>query len=244
MALPKWWLTHTFPLFFSLEFRFKPTWRTPQSTTSSRHSDSKSNSIFLLLWGARCQHSHYPELAPVHPPAPHRLFQVLSPHLVWLTSREWQEALAVPPIALWQCSTLVPTLRKKWVEIPLSPSSLIFPLPFFAFSLHSCSLNISSSHPSPALPRPCQKRLIPPLSLLCQIDDVIDEIISLESSYNDEILNYSGLQMPSTVSGFWFFYMYIIGGKACDILKTECMVYVFIGHKLTSASGSWYHEKY
>ncbi|KAJ6650439.1 hypothetical protein lerEdw1_008681, partial [Lerista edwardsae] len=31
-----------------------------------------------------------------------------------------------------------------------------------------------------------------------EIDDVIDEIISLESSYNDEILNYSGLQMPST----------------------------------------------
>ncbi|XP_077185601.1 transcription factor E3 isoform X4 [Paroedura picta] len=32
-----------------------------------------------------------------------------------------------------------------------------------------------------------------------EIDDVIDEIISLESSYNDEILNYGGLQMPSTL---------------------------------------------
>lgn len=38
-----------------------------------------------------------------------------------------------------------------------------------------------------------------------QIDDVIDEIISLESSYNDEMLNYmsvdGGLQLPSTVMG-------------------------------------------
>lgn len=38
-----------------------------------------------------------------------------------------------------------------------------------------------------------------------QIDDVIDEIISLESSYNDEMLNYmpvdGGLQLPSTVRG-------------------------------------------
>lgn len=37
-----------------------------------------------------------------------------------------------------------------------------------------------------------------------QIDDVIDEIISLESSYNDEMLSYlpggtAGLQLPSTV---------------------------------------------
>ena len=37
-----------------------------------------------------------------------------------------------------------------------------------------------------------------------QIDDVIDEIISLESSYNDEMLSYlpggnTGLQLPSTV---------------------------------------------
>uniref|UniRef100_A0A8D0E1Q1 Transcription factor binding to IGHM enhancer 3 n=2 Tax=Salvator merianae TaxID=96440 RepID=A0A8D0E1Q1_SALMN len=32
-----------------------------------------------------------------------------------------------------------------------------------------------------------------------EIDDVIDEIISLESSYNDEMLNYGGLQMPSTL---------------------------------------------
>lgn len=42
----------------------------------------------------------------------------------------------------------------------------------------------------------------PAHSPVCQIDDVIDEIISLESSYNDEILNYGGLQMPSTVSSF------------------------------------------
>lgn len=43
----------------------------------------------------------------------------------------------------------------------------------------------------------------PACSPVCQIDDVIDEIISLESSYNEEILNYGGLQMPSTVSSFW-----------------------------------------
>ncbi|XP_013911516.1 PREDICTED: transcription factor E3-like [Thamnophis sirtalis] len=35
-----------------------------------------------------------------------------------------------------------------------------------------------------------------------EIDDVIDEIISLESSYNEEILNYGGLQMPSTAKRF------------------------------------------
>ncbi|KAJ6650438.1 hypothetical protein lerEdw1_008682, partial [Lerista edwardsae] len=44
-----------------------------------------------------------------------------------------------------------------------------------------------------ARPAPAQV----PVEVL-KIDDVIDEIISLESSYNDEILNYSGLQMPST----------------------------------------------
>lgn len=37
--------------------------------------------------------------------------------------------------------------------------------------------------------------------LLIQIDDVIEEIISLESSFNDDIITLidSGLQLPSTV---------------------------------------------
>ncbi|XP_068780172.1 transcription factor E3 isoform X4 [Struthio camelus] len=59
--------------------------------------------------------------------------------------------------------------------------------------------------PSPAiavgapLPRPAPH--VPPEVL--KIDDVIDEIISLESSYNDELLSYGptegGLQLPSTL---------------------------------------------
>lgn len=55
----------------------------------------------------------------------------------------------------------------------------------------------------------CRRRFAPgmnlteafSLSLPVQIDDVIDDIISLESSFNDDIITLidSGLQLPSTV---------------------------------------------
>ncbi|XP_066470152.1 transcription factor E3 isoform X2 [Tiliqua scincoides] len=48
-----------------------------------------------------------------------------------------------------------------------------------------------------------------------EIDDVIDEIISLESSYNDEILNYSGLQMPSTLP---------VSGNLLDVYNNQGML--------------------
>uniref|UniRef100_A0A6I8MYD3 Transcription factor binding to IGHM enhancer 3 n=1 Tax=Ornithorhynchus anatinus TaxID=9258 RepID=A0A6I8MYD3_ORNAN len=63
----------------------------------------------------------------------------------------------------------------------------------------------------PALPPPSGSAPNSPMAMLNissnsekEIDDVIDEIISLESSYNDEILNYlpgggAGLQLPSTL---------------------------------------------
>lgn len=55
--------------------------------------------------------------------------------------------------------------------------------------------------PSHAPPTPASSNA---LLYFSQIDDVIDEIISLESSYNDEMLSYlpgsnTGLQLPSTV---------------------------------------------
>ncbi|KAL8164256.1 UNVERIFIED_CONTAM: Transcription factor E3 [Gekko kuhli] len=48
-----------------------------------------------------------------------------------------------------------------------------------------------------------------------EIDDVIDEIISLESSYNDEILNYGGLQMPSTLP---------VSGNLLDVYSNQGMM--------------------
>ena len=56
--------------------------------------------------------------------------------------------------------------------------------------------------PSQAPPTPASSNALP--YFFSQIDDVIDEIISLESSYNDEMLSYlpggnTGLQLPSTV---------------------------------------------
>ncbi|XP_054859382.1 transcription factor E3 [Eublepharis macularius] len=48
-----------------------------------------------------------------------------------------------------------------------------------------------------------------------EIDDVIDEIISLESSYNDEILNYGGLQMPSTLP---------VSGNLLDMYNNQGMM--------------------
>nr|XP_056708245.1 transcription factor E3 [Euleptes europaea] len=48
-----------------------------------------------------------------------------------------------------------------------------------------------------------------------EIDDVIDEIISLESSYNDEILNYGGLQMPSTLP---------VSGNLLDVYSSQGMM--------------------
>ena len=56
--------------------------------------------------------------------------------------------------------------------------------------------------PSQAPPTPASSNAL--LYFFSQIDDVIDEIISLESSYNDEMLSYlpggnTGLQLPSTV---------------------------------------------
>ncbi|XP_020732400.1 transcription factor E3 isoform X4 [Odocoileus virginianus] len=56
--------------------------------------------------------------------------------------------------------------------------------------------------PSQAPPTPASSNALP--YFFSQIDDVIDEIISLESSYNDEMLSYlpggnTGLQLPSTL---------------------------------------------
>ncbi|XP_062975540.1 transcription factor E3 [Elgaria multicarinata webbii] len=48
-----------------------------------------------------------------------------------------------------------------------------------------------------------------------EIDDVIDEIISLESSYNDEMLNYGGLQMPSTLP---------VSGNLLDVYSNQGMM--------------------
>ncbi|XP_066105374.1 transcription factor E3 isoform X2 [Saccopteryx bilineata] len=53
-----------------------------------------------------------------------------------------------------------------------------------------------------------------------QIDDVIDEIISLESSYNDEMLNYlpggtTGLQLPSTLP---------VSGNLLDVYSSQSVV--------------------
>uniref|UniRef100_K7FFG4 Transcription factor binding to IGHM enhancer 3 n=1 Tax=Pelodiscus sinensis TaxID=13735 RepID=K7FFG4_PELSI len=80
---------------------------------------------------------------------------------------------------------------------------------------HASLLAPSSCPGSPASPLPAHPTRMAPTSpppwethalspaLLPQIDDVIDEIISLESSYNDEMLNYmsvdGGLQLPSTL---------------------------------------------
>ncbi|XP_055249211.1 transcription factor E3 isoform X4 [Moschus berezovskii] len=56
--------------------------------------------------------------------------------------------------------------------------------------------------PSHVPPTPASSNALP--YFFSQIDDVIDEIISLESSYNDEMLSYlpggnTGLQLPSTL---------------------------------------------
>ncbi|XP_063150180.1 transcription factor E3 isoform X2 [Candoia aspera] len=83
------------------------------------------------------------------------------------------------------------------------------PTVFLAFSPPPCFPNISSWPPS------SQIHLTPPHSPLCQIDDVIDEIISLESSYNDEILNYGGLQMPSTLP---------VSGNLLDVYRNPGMM--------------------
>ncbi|XP_053145638.1 transcription factor E3 isoform X1 [Hemicordylus capensis] len=48
-----------------------------------------------------------------------------------------------------------------------------------------------------------------------EIDDVIDEIISLESSYNEEILNYGALQMPSTLP---------VSGNLLDVYNSQGMM--------------------
>lgn len=61
---------------------------------------------------------------------------------------------------------------------------------------------------------PAQKRSI---YFFPQIDDVIDEIISLESSYNDEMLSYlpggtAGLQLPSTLP---------VSGNLLDVYSSQ-----------------------
>ena len=63
------------------------------------------------------------------------------------------------------------------------------------------TLPLSYSYPQPPLP---VLLTLYSIYFFPQIDDVIDEIISLESSYNDEMLSYlpggtAGLQLPSTV---------------------------------------------
>lgn len=52
------------------------------------------------------------------------------------------------------------------------------------------------------------------LYILFQMDDVIDDIISLESSYSDDILGLMdpGLQMPNTVC-LWGFYPWLDEGR-------------------------------
>ncbi|XP_026947016.1 transcription factor E3 isoform X1 [Orcinus orca] len=69
--------------------------------------------------------------------------------------------------------------------------------------------------PSHAPPAPASSKALP--YFFSQIDDVIDEIISLESSYNDEMLSYlpggtTGLQLPSTLP---------VSGNLLDVYSSQ-----------------------
>uniref|UniRef100_A0A452TN12 Transcription factor binding to IGHM enhancer 3 n=1 Tax=Ursus maritimus TaxID=29073 RepID=A0A452TN12_URSMA len=68
-----------------------------------------------------------------------------------------------------------------------------------------------------------------------EIDDVIDEIISLESSYNDEMLSYlpggtAGLQLPSTPMGLLL--PHFLSGCTCCPLSFSCPEALTTPHSL------------